>query len=250
MADRPRILLIPNLTELEWVVRPQLEEWADVASYDGPGVGDEPPLRGLRPHETAERGLAELDRLGWDRCVVVADELGALAGLLAARRRPDAVQALVLGHPVVRVAFGGERSSFNEGVARAHVQLADASFRPFLREQLRAWMGLHGQPVEAADALAESYLARVPADVVRASHAQLLEHAQRYEADVRDALAALQHVPKLLFEHEGCLLFTHEGFEDAAAAMPDAETAATPQKPSVDPAFSEIVREFVARTAG
>lgn len=180
----------------------------------------------------------------------MGDELGAPGAVLLARARPDAVQGLVLGHPVVSVGFGSERASFNEGVTRAHVQLADASFRPFIHEQLRAWMGLHGRPVEDADALTERLLARVPAEVVRASHAQLLEHAQRYEADIRGALAALEQVPKLLVEHEGCLLYTHEGFEEAAAAMPGAETAATPQKPSVDPAFSEILRSFCQRVGG
>ena len=38
---RPRLLLVPLLTELEWdPIRAQLEEWADVASYDLPGVGE------------------------------------------------------------------------------------------------------------------------------------------------------------------------------------------------------------------
>ena len=40
--ERPRLLLVPELTELEWVIKPLLEEWAEVASYDAPGVGDEP----------------------------------------------------------------------------------------------------------------------------------------------------------------------------------------------------------------
>jgi hypothetical protein len=42
---RPRLLLIPNFTELEWVVKPRLEEWAEVVSYDPPGIGDEPLAR-------------------------------------------------------------------------------------------------------------------------------------------------------------------------------------------------------------
>lgn len=247
---RPRILLVPNLTELEWAVQPLLEEWADVASYDGPGVGDEPPLEGLRPHATADRGLAELDRRGWDRCVVAADELGSPAAVLLAQHRPAAVQALVLGHPIVSVELAGTRPSFNEGVARAHLQLADASFRAFVREQMRAWMGLHERPIEDADALTDRYLARVTPEVARMSHAQLWEEADRYVADVRAALAELEGIPKLLVHHEGCLLYTREGFEDAAAAMPGAETAATSQKPSVDPAFSDILRSFCQRVGG
>ena len=29
---RPRLLLIPASSELEWVIRPQLEEWAEVVA--------------------------------------------------------------------------------------------------------------------------------------------------------------------------------------------------------------------------
>jgi hypothetical protein len=39
---RPRLLLVPEFTELEWVIRPKLAEWAEVATYDPPGVGGEP----------------------------------------------------------------------------------------------------------------------------------------------------------------------------------------------------------------
>ena len=45
-------------------------------------------------------------------------------------------------------------------------------------------------------------------------------------------------------KHEGCLLFTPEGFDDAAAAIPRADTAATPVKPSVSPEFVPILRDF------
>jgi hypothetical protein len=39
-VTRPRLLLVPEFTEVEWTqIRPQLDEWADVASYDPPGVG-------------------------------------------------------------------------------------------------------------------------------------------------------------------------------------------------------------------
>jgi hypothetical protein len=33
---RPRLLLVPLITELEWVIRPRLEEWAEVATFDVP----------------------------------------------------------------------------------------------------------------------------------------------------------------------------------------------------------------------
>jgi hypothetical protein len=38
-VNRPRILLGPSLTELEWLIKSQLEQWAEVASFDALGVG-------------------------------------------------------------------------------------------------------------------------------------------------------------------------------------------------------------------
>jgi hypothetical protein len=64
--SRPRLLLVPFLSELEWTVRPQLEEWADVASYNAPGVGDEPAVERLSWEALADRAMIEVDRQGWD----------------------------------------------------------------------------------------------------------------------------------------------------------------------------------------
>src|SRR5437899_4376557 len=55
---RPRILLVPNLTELEWLIKPQLEEWAEVASFDAPGVGAEPRPDTLNREAIIRRALA------------------------------------------------------------------------------------------------------------------------------------------------------------------------------------------------
>ena len=41
--------------------------------YDPPGVGVEPPATELTQNGLVERGLAEVDRLDWDRFFVVAD---------------------------------------------------------------------------------------------------------------------------------------------------------------------------------
>ena len=69
---RPRILLVPFVTQLEWQIEPLLGEWADVASYDAPGVGSEPATE-ASPDAVAARGIAEVERRGWADCVVVAD---------------------------------------------------------------------------------------------------------------------------------------------------------------------------------
>ena len=248
--SRPRILLVPTLTELEWTIRPLLEEWAEVASFDGPGVGDAPPSDGTRSEGTARRGVALVDELGWDRYVVVGDELGSLAALLVAQARPGAVRGIALGHPLVSVDTSGERRPFNVAVVEAHYQLAEASHRAFVRDQFRAWMGLRGEPTHDADALAEAFLLRVPHEVATSFYSDVLENGRRYEIAVRSALDELMDKPMLLVHHEGCIMFTPEGFEDAVAALPDAATAATFNKPSVDPAFDGILRGFVEQLPG
>ena len=35
--SRPRLLLVPEFTELTWTIKPQLAEWAEVVSYDPSG---------------------------------------------------------------------------------------------------------------------------------------------------------------------------------------------------------------------
>ena len=69
-SPRPQLLLIPLTTELEWVIKPELEEWADVATFDVPGVGKEPPVEPLDYVAIVDRALAELDRRGWTSCVL------------------------------------------------------------------------------------------------------------------------------------------------------------------------------------
>ena len=44
---RPRLLLVAEFTELEWAIKPELEEWAEVLSFDPPGVGTEPVPAGM-----------------------------------------------------------------------------------------------------------------------------------------------------------------------------------------------------------
>src|SRR3989442_2121528 len=70
---RPGLLLVPLLTEIEWMIRTQLEEWADVATFDLPGVGEEPQVEPLDRRAVVERALLEVDRRGWDSYVVVCD---------------------------------------------------------------------------------------------------------------------------------------------------------------------------------
>src|SRR5947207_281803 len=65
---RPRLLLISQSSELEWVRRPQIEDWAEVAAFDAPGVGEEAAPEAYDSSAVADlaarkhRGPGRLDR--------------------------------------------------------------------------------------------------------------------------------------------------------------------------------------------
>jgi hypothetical protein len=111
---KPRILLLPEFTELEWKIKPQLEQWAEVASFDAPGVGEESVSQveldriasegGYRHETTARRALEEAEGRSWDRFVVVSDSGANPAACLLARRRPDARAAVEAFPGSARVA--------------------------------------------------------------------------------------------------------------------------------------------------
>src|SRR5438876_661624 len=121
--ERPRLLLVPQVCALDWQIAPRLAEWAAVATFDAPGVGDEPSAGGLVREEIARRGLEQLDRIGWERCVVVADEFAVPTALLLARMRPVAVAGLALGHACLSHDVEGDRPPVNGGVLDALVQI-------------------------------------------------------------------------------------------------------------------------------
>jgi pimeloyl-ACP methyl ester carboxylesterase len=248
---RTRILLVPSLTELEWPIRPLIEEWAEVVSFDAPGVGDEPPMEGHLLDASARRGLVELDRRGWDGCVIVGDEYGASVAARMAAERPAAVQALVLGHACLHYRREGERPSLNPRIADLLLRLGDLDFRAFARQMFTGWdpaSGAMGEPARHED-VANRYLERVTPDAARAFFAAILSQEALEEPSLEERLRGLD-APLLFVQHAGCLLFTSEGFEDAVAALPAARTAATPVKPSVSPEFAEILREFCHTTVG
>jgi hypothetical protein len=70
-----------------------------------------------------------------------------------------------------------------------------------------------------------------------------------WEAITRDdtdmgALLAQLDCPLLFANHVGCLGSTQEGFDDAAAAFPDAKTVAVEDAPLTSVEFAQALREF------
>jgi hypothetical protein len=236
---RPRLLLVPLLTEIEWVIRPELEEWAEVATFDLPGVGDEPGVEELTYKAVIERALREVDHHGWDSYVVVCDGAEP-AGVRVGHARPRAVDAMVLGHARLVNRMEGDRPTVNRQVLEAFGQLAESNYADFIRHALT--QVTHGS---VGDELAARMLERVPIELGRA--AWRLNHTDPgpFEHLIREIGA-----PLFLARHEGCLGITEEGFEEAVAAFPEARTVRVREAPCVSGEFATALRSFCEDVLG
>jgi pimeloyl-ACP methyl ester carboxylesterase len=236
--SRPRLLLVPQLTELEWVIRPLLEEWAEVAAYDAPGVGDERPTEQYSSTAVARRGLEELDRRGWDRCVIVADEFGVAAAANLVKDAPGVVQAMALGHARLSNALEGERAPLNREVYAGLAALMRTDRRTFVRQLFRL---TGGEAMEGGygEDMVDAYLERVPVEQMLAFWQSRPEQGEH----IGEQLLGLD-VPMLLARHKGCLLYTDEGFEDVERALPTAHSVSVVDKPSTSEEFAGVLQAF------
>src|SRR5205809_1331336 len=244
----PRLLLVPSFTELEWGIRPQLEEWAEVASFDTPGVGDEPLPPGIDSNPdrateflsrwrdgAVERGLEEIDRHGWQSFVVVTDGQGAPTAVRIAQSRGEHVLGLAIGHAALSHTLEGERPTENRAIWDVLVQLAHQGNESFVRYGIaQATRGAFSEEV------AQQMIDRFPdMELV----AVTIEALGQDPAPIGDQLAALD-LPLLLAKHEGCLGRTDESFEDIVAAFPESRTVVCPEACSSSPAFAEALGVF------
>jgi hypothetical protein len=241
--DRPRLLLVPQLSEIEWLNRPALEEWADVASYDAPGVGDEPPVEDFGSKAIGRRGVEEIERRGWDRCFVAADEFGVAAALHLATSAPEMVQGIALGHARLSNSVDGDRAPVNREVHSASGSLIRRDQRAFVHQLFRmtggeSMMGGYGQ------GMVKEYLRRVPLELMM----PFWDTRPEEGTDLLEQLRSVD-VPMLIAQHRGCLLFTEDGFEDAATALPHAQAFRCGDKPSTSNEFANVLREFCAEHA-
>lgn len=222
------------LCEIEWQIKPQLEEWAEVAVFDVPGVGDEPPAERLGPEAAIERGISEISDRGWDRCVIVGDEFGIYYAVQIAAERRSVVEGLALGHACLSLRETGDRAPVNHEVWSAMARLRDVDYRSYARHMTQVTQGAYD------DQLAERYIERVPQDVIGTYTNALAEQS----GESLEPLIGSLDMPLLFAKHEGCLGFTDEGWEDAVAAFPDATTVELAEKPSTSPDFAEALRSF------
>lgn len=243
--ERPRLLLVPEFSELEWVIADRLAEWADIAAYDPPGVGAEPlqpeKVEEIRRGELrirdlfVERGLAEIDRLGWERLFVVADGWSNATAVRIALERRQAVQGIALGHASLSYDMDGERPPVRREVWAAMRQLIANDHREFVRHGI---VQLTRGSVD--EALAKQMLERYPK---REFIETLWESLGSEREPIGEWLADLD-CPILLAQHEGCISFTEEGFEDAVTAFPGARTLRVPESPAGSEAFASALRAF------
>jgi pimeloyl-ACP methyl ester carboxylesterase len=243
MSARSQILLVPSWTEVQWAIKPRLEEWADVASYDPPGVGGEPPAEGRLPEAIVARGAAEIERRGWTSCIVAGDDFGSVfATLVAAAQRPR-VAGLALGHACLQYRLTGPRPTMHEEIMNVGRRLLDVDFRAFIRQDVGVWDSRADYSADSADELVQEMVNRVPREIA----VRLMEEL---ETGIEDAGASLEpflrelDLPLLLCQHKDCVVFTAHGFEDFVEAFPDAPTVATPESPCLSEDFADALREF------
>lgn len=236
---RFQLLLVPGYCELEWVIRPQLEEWAEVAVFDAPGVGDEGPTAAYDTSAVAERAAAEVDRHGWQSCVVAADEFAIAAALKFAFRHPRAVQGLALGHACLSFRPDADPPAVNAEVRSAFSQVAELDDRTFTRHLTQITQGFYGEE------LADEMLKRIPTGVAQAYVREVMADPGDWIEEILRDLGK----PLLLAQHDPCLLFTKEGYEAAVSAFPDSMQVSCREKPSVSPTFAEALREFCLEVA-
>jgi pimeloyl-ACP methyl ester carboxylesterase len=226
-----RLFLVPTWTELEWSIRPLLEEWADVGSYD-PIHSDDP--ESVSRAAFVDRGLEELDRLGWDEYFIVGDTFGTATAARIARARRDDVRGVALGHACASWDMEGDRAPVKRELWAAMAQLMSQDAASFVRHGLtQITQGSYDEE------LANRMVERVPSECMHAAWAMIGEHPEPIE----ELLWEIDR-PLLLAQHEGCLVFTQEGFDDLRAAFPDARATAVGRPPSADEEFARILREF------
>jgi ketosteroid isomerase-like protein len=225
-----------------------LEEWAEVATFDLPGIGAEPMPDGIEadperaPNLLAswraagvETGLREVARLGWDRFVVITDDLGAPTAVEIAKHRRGAALGLALGHASLSHATEGERAPMNAAIWQVLAQLAHQGSEQFVRYGIaQATQG--GISEEVAQRMIERFpdMGLVSATV---------DALARAAEPIGEDLAELG-LPMLFAKHDGCLGRTDEGFEDVIAAFPAARTAVCAETCASSPSFADAIRDF------
>jgi pimeloyl-ACP methyl ester carboxylesterase len=238
-VSRPRLLLCPQFTEVEWAIAPQLSEWADVATFDAPGVGEEPLPEGAEQafdrRFVVQRALREIEVLGWDSYFVVGDAWGTGTAIRVAAAQADSVLGIALGHASIDYRGEGDRPAVNGELVAAMTQLMRSDYDSFVRYGLTQFT--HGGFDEDT---AGRMVERLPPMEIASQVWEM--HVARSEP-IGELLEQLE-MPKLLAKHEGCLVFTPEGYADLVSSFPEAETVTVQTANSASDEFAAALRDF------
>jgi pimeloyl-ACP methyl ester carboxylesterase len=242
-VSRPRILLCPQFTEVEWAIVPQLSDWAEVATFDAPGVGEEEPAEGgmdeLVRSAVVDRALREVDGQGWDSYFVAGDAWGTATAVRIAAARPDQVLGIAIGHATVDYSSEGERPAVNGELVAAMTQLLSSDYDSFVRYGLTQFTQ-GGFDEDTARRMVERFPRMETAS-------RVWEMLVARPEPIGEMLAQLE-VPMLFAKHDGCLVFTPEGFEEVASAFPDATTVSVQTACSASEEFADALRGFCEET--
>jgi pimeloyl-ACP methyl ester carboxylesterase len=218
---------------------PQLSEWAEVATFDAPGVGDEPipddDLTRLNRALVVQRALQEVERLEWDSYFVVGDAWGTATAVLVAAARPAPVLGLALGHASLNYETGGQQPAVNGELAAAMTQLLRTDYDSFVR---------YGITQFTQGGFDEETTARMVARFPRANIA-----AQIWEMHVREAepvgrlLAALRK-PLLLAKHDGCLVSRPRDTTARLLLFPTRVSPASRRRRRASDEFADALRDY------
>jgi hypothetical protein len=224
-VDRPRILLFSLLTAAEWPVLPEIEEWADVALVTGAWLDD---------GQAVNLGIEQMDERGWDTAVAVCDEWSVLKAIEFIEAAPDRVLGFAHGHACLELRADGARPTLNAQVVNTYEQLLRTDFRSYARAISQTTRG------DLDDAVVDRIISE-------SSHADVIAMFERVRAKMGESFEPVLRAyggPLLFAWHSECLLWTREGFDDAAKVFPGAELVEVSRKPSASSEFAAVLRRF------
>ena len=228
---RPRILLFSLIAAAEWPVLAAIEEWADVAVVSGAWLED---------GGGAAAGEEQMRAHDWDTVVVVSDEWSAVKALEFLDQRPEAALGYAFGHACLELRGRGERPTLNPHVLATYEQVLQTDFRTWARAITQTTRG------DLDDSVVERILTEISHEDVVA----MFERLRAREGESFEPVLRAYGGPLLLAWHSECLLWTEEGFHDAAARFPDARTVEVTRKPSASLEFVEALRQFATDCHG
>jgi pimeloyl-ACP methyl ester carboxylesterase len=166
---------------------------------------------------------------------VVGDAWGTATAVRLAAARPDPVLGIALGHASADYRTEGERPAVNGEVVAAMSQLLRSDYDSFVRYGLTQFTQ-GGFDEKTASRIVERF---PPMELASRVWEMLVAKPE----PIAERLGRLE-TPMLFAKHEGCLVFTPEGFADLSDAFPHAVTVTVEKAASASDEFAAALRDF------